>query len=123
LKQSGLSIAPACYGTERSRILKGSKAILNLHQKEPLKVYAPLRFNVAAAFGVPILSEMIDDPYPLVPGESILMADYNDLRSVVRTWLGRHDLPEIGRRAKELLTERFTFRKGVEEAVAKLVSP
>lgn len=112
-------IAPAAWGEKRASILEGSRAILNLHQREPLKINAPLRFAIAAAYGVPIFSETIDDPWPLVPGESMMMAGFPELPSMVPEWLAHPNLFKIGETGMKLLTRDHTFRLGVEDALRR----
>ena len=50
------SVARNCWGNERHKCLKASRIMLNIHQDED-KFIEPLRFVLAAAYGLPIVSE------------------------------------------------------------------
>ncbi len=113
-----LRIAPNSWEPERSRILAGTRAMLNVHQT-PAPIVEPLRFVLAAAFGMPLLSETCADPWPLEPGKEILMADHALLPGMVGSWLDDPSIADIGEALKKKLTEEWTFKDGVMDAVSR----
>lgn len=124
LQQLGLYVtvheAPS-YGAERARALLGSKIMLGIDRVDGIHFSASLRWIVAAAFRLPVLQEEVADPHPLVKGKSILMAPYDDLVEAARNAVDRmsnEDLSRIGNAAYETYCVTWTFRRGVEEALA-----
>jgi hypothetical protein len=87
---------------------------------EGLHFSASLRWIIAAACRLPVLQEELADPYPLAKGKSILMAPYEDLVDTARRLidLGQVDLAAIGEAAYEEYCLKWTFRRGVEEALS-----
>jgi len=63
LTKRGLTQGPNSWGDERHRVLLQSRFLLNVHQ-DGQNTIEPLRFALACAYGIPILSEECDDPYP-----------------------------------------------------------
>jgi len=61
----GLREGHSTWGKDRVSVLSNSKVLVNAHQYD-MPVYAPLRFALAAAYRLPVVSEYIEDPYPLV---------------------------------------------------------
>jgi hypothetical protein len=60
IARRGLTIAPEAYGRlVQDRIVARSRLMLNLHQYEDAPFAAPLRFAVAAAYAIPIISERL----------------------------------------------------------------
>lgn len=113
LKMAGLREGPSGWGAQRHEVLRRSRLVLNL-QQYPDPVTAPLRFAMAAAYHLPIVSETIKDPDPL--GGLVRIASYDDVPRVVAEVLA-----DGGRRDAEALYQRlcvdFTFRTCVEAAL------
>jgi hypothetical protein len=59
----GLTVATNGWGDERHARLMRSRFMLNIHQDE-FPYIEPLRFSLAAAYGLPILSEHCAEIYP-----------------------------------------------------------
>lgn len=114
-----LRIAPNCWGAERHLALKGSRVLLGIHQDDK-PIIEPLRFALAAAYGIPILTETVNDPWPYIEGESILTFPYATAVESVCGFLARssRDLQGIGLAARKLMAEKNTFRSFVEQEVA-----
>lgn len=55
-----------CWPPERDAILQATAFMVNVH-KDDYGMFEPLRFAVAAAYGMPIISEVCDDPFPYEP--------------------------------------------------------
>lgn len=117
-KLKNFKVAPVGWGEEKDRILRKSHAMINIHQT-PVPIGEPLRFALAAGYGLPLFSEICSDPWPLREGREILMAPYEEFPSKIREWFSRNDLASIGEALRYRLTEEWTFRKGVEEAISK----
>lgn len=114
-------VGPAGFGPERERTLRSSRAMLNIHQTEA-PTGEPLRFALAAAHGLPLLSERMGDPWPLQEGEHLLSFPYDRAAESLRVWLrdwAVARLAEIGSNLRTALTRDRTFRGCVEEAVAR----
>jgi hypothetical protein len=114
-----LRIGPNAWGAERSKIVNGSRMMLNIHQTDA-NIGEPLRFAVAAAHGIPLISETLVDPYPLENGKSCLIKRYEELQQTVRESL-HCDMEILGAQLKEVLTVRFPFRdcalKGLQDSL------
>jgi hypothetical protein len=109
--EKAVRIAPNAWGADRDRILRSTKAMLNVHQT-PALIMEPLRVAVAAAYKLPYLSEEMNDPYPLEPGVSCLTAPYEEMGDAVVSWLNE-DLSKIGIELHKRLCIETTFRIGV----------
>lgn len=115
LSQS-LRVAGEAWGEERARILRSSRAILNVHQTDA-QVGEPLRFALAASYSLPLISETIKDPWPLRPGYDFLMYDYGELQRRTNEILRSVDLEMFGRNLYDTLCRKYTFKKCVEDGV------
>lgn len=113
-------IGPNCWGPERSQVLNASRAILNVHQTDAL-IGEPLRFALAAAYGVPLFSEILEDPYPLIADGHVLMADADDLPVAVDEWLQQdfQSLESLGAQLKARLCDEFPFSEQVLNGMSK----
>jgi hypothetical protein len=119
LRARGLVEGPACWGAERDQVLRTSRLLVNAQQYAELAVVAPLRFALAAAHRIPIVTEELHDPYPFV-GDEYLSAPYEGLVDCVVRALDDPHLAAYGARAYQRLCVDWTFRRGVEEAVRQL---
>ena len=115
LTSQGLSCGPNSWENERDNMLRASKILVNVHQ-DSSPVGEPLRFAVCAAYSLPIISETITDPYPLIPNVDIILANYTDL---IRTTILRYntDLTHTASCLHNKLCIEHTFRIGVEEGL------
>lgn len=121
LAEHGIKIAPNAWDPQRAELLTTTRAMLNIHQT-PAPIGEPLRFALAAAYQIPILSEHMQDPYPLKEHAHLLMTPYDKLLDSVRYWLSDADLPTLGEALHHLLCYRFNFRDSVIEGVEKSLS-
>ncbi len=116
----GLSMGPPGFGEERDRVMRQSRVMLNAHQYDgPLLL--PLRFCLAAAYAMPLVSERVGDPYPLVAGVHFEQAPMDGLVEAVYDLAQRRspaERREMGLQLHELLCRDWTFRRGVEEGAA-----
>jgi hypothetical protein len=113
LVAAGLSEGPNAWGDERTEVLRRSRCMLNVQQYD-LPVYAPLRFALAAAFSMALVSETMQDPFPL-DANLVEMVPYNEL---VSTTIRVAENPgDRGARLFQALCVDRTFRSEVEAAL------
>ncbi len=124
LVKQNVSVAPDAYGKHaQDDILPKSKLMLSMHQYDIAKIIAPLRFAVAASYGLPLLSETVTDSYPLIEGQHFVTADYVDLvNKAVKLLKDENALATLANNLKQLLTENFRFDKCVNTAVNNLIN-
>lgn len=120
LKKRGLSIAPAAYGRwSQDEIVARSRLMLNLHQYADAPFVAPLRFAVAAAYAIPLVSERLAIAQP---GPSF-EASLTEIPDNIEALLAYESADELNTRGF-LLHHRFcihtNFRHEVEQAVNRL---
>lgn len=102
LESEGYSLAPAGWGEKRDESLKESRNMLCLHQDD-MPVIEPLRYTIAACYGLPIVAEESRDFYPYFV-------------QVLGKPGGKSKL-DIAKMNYELMTQRLTFRRCVQEAL------
>lgn len=117
LGRRGFSVTPGAWGSERAALLEASTLLLNIDRVDGMHLSAPLRFVLAAAHRLPILTEAAADLDPLVPGESILQAPYEGLVELVAESLPRKDLLAIGNAGYRALCLEHPFRDEVLSAL------
>jgi hypothetical protein len=104
---------------QRDELLHRSRLMVNVHQT-PAAVGEPLRFALAAAYALPLVSETLNDSFPMRPSEHFVMATLDEVPDAVHRTLGRSDRTEIGRRLQQLLCDTLTFERCVKSAVSRL---
>lgn len=88
VKQRGIKLAPnSAWHTERIEQLEQSRVMLHVHQHKQFPCVPAQRFALAAATGLPLVSEECHDPYPFVAGEDFLSASAADLPAMVAQML------------------------------------
>ena len=89
----------------------------HVHQLEGVYTVAAQRFALAAAYGLPLVTETLADP-GIFAGK-VLMTDHQHYPEFVAMWLAGdgNRLRDLGRELHYLLTEQYTFRKCVEAAL------
>lgn len=112
LRKLGLAEGPSSWGRHRDAVLRRSRLMLNL-QQYPDPVNAPIRFAVAAAYHLPIVSESIND-LDLLEG-LVSCAPYEDIPDAVRGALASPDAS--GEKIHDVLCREWTFRRCVEASV------
>lgn len=115
----GCRVAPNTYDSSRATILSNTKFLLNIHQFED-QCSEPLRFALAAAAGIPIISETCHDPYPYeAPG--MVQVSYEEIVWKVRKLLREDYEPhkETGMRQRDRILKDFHFRDNVLKALAE----
>jgi len=110
-----------CWPPKRDRVLKHSKFALNIHQ-DGAPWQEPLRFALFAAYGLPIISETIYNPYPW-GADTMAFHGYDGLATAMKQALSDDYGPwqAMGMRAREMMTAEYEFGKVVREAVDQSV--
>lgn len=121
LRQQGLREAPcAGPGETRDQVLRESRVMLNTHQT-PVEIGEPIRIALTAAYRLPLVSEHLRDPYPLVPGMDYVDATADELPAVVRD-LVRDDYrcAVLGENLYRALCVDRTFQSEVQAAAREV---
>lgn len=120
LQARGVKLTPtSAWGTERDRILNASRVYVHIHQHDDIPAVPGLRLVVAAAYRLPVISEACADTG--VFAGLFPMQHYGTFAEDVRLWItakhGMNALASLGEALHNLLCERVTFRKSVENAL------
>lgn len=117
LVKEGLTIAPSKWNPDRDALLKNTTAFLHVHQWEGIATVAPLRFAIAAAYAMPLISEPVQDR-DLFDGV-VLFCDYDAMPAYAKTLTRRWqaELRERGQALHNLLCVDNSFRSFVEAAL------
>lgn len=106
--------APNRWGEERDKVLAASKYMINIHQ-DTFFYQEPLRFALAAAFKLPLLTE------ELHPGnlsvDHATQASLEDLLEVARIWFD-FTPSNSGEELHEFLCHTHSFYRNVKEGLA-----
>lgn len=78
LRREGVKFASNGWGATRHKALTSSRACLHIHQFDNIPTISPLRWAVAAAYGLPIISETVADRSPLGLGD-FMTSNYANL--------------------------------------------
>lgn len=119
LRAEGLSIAPnsGLSGWARSMVLLQSAAMVHTHQTEQGKGIAPLRWCIAAAHRLPMITEQIPER-GIFTFSYMVQAEYRYLASFAANMLkDRRLLNDYGLALHHLLCRDYTFVKAVESHV------
>ena len=125
LVERGVRVSPpTAWGTERDWLLNDSIAYLHVHQWDNVPTIAPLRMVVAAAYGLPVITETVAD-YGYF-SDCCYGLDYADLAENVEAWTHNIYAPRVeflrslerqGKHLYEKLCRDLTFRKSIEAAL------
>ena len=110
---AGLPIAPNGWGDMRHKSLQNSWSMLNVHQDDD-PLLEPLRFALATAYGLPILSEnFAAEPFPYK--NATLQFPVKDLgAAMMSAFRRRHALAEEGLKNREFVMRYHDFRSCIE---------
>lgn len=104
------------WGIDRTKELLQSKLMLHVHQWEQVKSIAPLRWCIAAAHNLPIITETVEDR-GIFGYTHMMQADYEYIPEFAQQVLkpaNRYQLEDYACALHELLCERWTFRRMIE---------
>lgn len=106
------------WGEERHIALQQSKMLLNVHQDKHVFI-EPLRFALAAAYGLPIITEQITAENTLyVTFELDMLGVNNSLRHYVTLYDSKStDLYMSGMQNRQILTGEYSFRRCIERYI------
>jgi len=108
---------PNAWGPARDHVLRTSRLMVNVHQT-PAPVGEPLRFALAAAYHLPLVSETLADPFPLVESIDFRAVPIGEIPRAVEVLLAHGPaIRETGNLLHERLCMEWTFRRGIEEAI------
>lgn len=117
LRNRGLIEGTNGWGPHRDSVLRASHLMLNVHQ-DIHTIGEPLRFALAAAYSLPVVSESIADAWPLRAGSEYDEVAYD--RLVDRVAEVRHqDISALGQNLYKALCVERTFKSCVEEAIGQ----
>ncbi len=111
VRSLGLIEGPSGWGDERDRVLRQSACMLHVQQSDGA-FYTPLRFALAAAYALPLVTEKLRDPYPL---DFVDAAPYDQLPELVAKVAS--DPADRGGRLFQALCLDRTFRSEVEKSL------
>jgi hypothetical protein len=119
MKSEGLTLAPnsGLWGTVRSTVLLQSEVMLHVHQLEETRGIAPLRWCLAAAHNLPMITESIPDRGIFSPSY-MTQADYPFLAEFTAHMLkDKQMLADYALNLHNLLCVDYTFRRSIESHV------
>lgn len=117
-QDAGLQLAPNAWGELRHANLRQSRCMVHIHQLEDNQTISPLRFALAAAYRLPVISESLANAGIL--NGSVVQSPYHDLPAAIIEWLKPNRSAELQRHADALYTrliEQYSFRTVVEAAL------
>jgi hypothetical protein len=116
-----LVIAPEAFGRHaQDQHVATSRVMVNMLQHATTPVMAPLRAAVAASYNLPLVTEQVVDPWPLVEGRDYLAGALGRLPELAAQVAGDPDLAArlaLGLRSRLLL--EHPFHVGVDRAAAQ----
>lgn len=115
--QYGLKLAPNAWNPERDAMLKSTTAMVHVHQHDKVPTVAPLRFALAAAYKLPLISERVYEPDLFK--DVVLFAEYGSIPDYAAA-LVKHS-PTLLRAWGNALHDRLcvsnSFRSFIEAAL------
>ncbi len=118
LLDEGLRLAPIdnLWGNRRSANLMQSRLMVHVHQNDNTPGIAPLRWCLAAAHKLPLITEIVNDGGIFKPG-TMMQSEYQYMAGFTNAMLKSNLLDEYAITLHELLCNEYTFAKGIESHV------
>lgn len=119
LMDKGLVLAPisGLEGIRRSLTLVQSRAMVHVHQHDNVPGVAPLRWALAAAHGLPMITETVRD-YGIFDYRYMMQSRYDTLADFVKNVVRDEQImQDYGLSLQRLLCEEYSFKKVVEAHV------
>lgn len=112
-----MHIAPNAWSPEREDILSRSRCMVNIHQSDHL-IGEPLRFAVAAANNIPLISETITEAFPMEAGIHYISCGLSEMPQIIRSYCNDRsgELPRYAENLFELLCIKYRFKDNVTKA-------
>jgi hypothetical protein len=114
LKEQGVTLAPNGWDGDRDSVLENSRLMMHVHQRADFPCIAMQRFAIAASARIPLVSETINNPFPLVDGEDVFMVDYGDLSNTIKHYL---ENPPVADGLYQKLCIEYRFDKVVRNVL------
>lgn len=117
LTDNGVTIAPDKWGVERHTALTQSRLMIHIHQHENTPTVSPLRWALAAAYQLPLISENVTDA-GIFGSTDNLHYPYENLASEIIHWRNQSD--DLQRYANNLYTRLcvdYPFKMTIERAL------
>lgn len=111
----------SAWGETRAKVLHSSRCMLYVHQT-PMPIGAPLRFALAAAYKLPLISEEMTNTCPLLGEFDFLTCRYEEMVEKIEVWLTKGWLSELGKNLHQTLCVSFPFRGCVEEGLRRTIA-
>ena len=110
------------WGDARDAVLRSTRVLLNIHQT-PAPIGEPLRFALAAAYHLPLVTETLADGFPLVAGQHYFAAPLGGVPLLLQHVLLTDEPTRaaFGAALYERLCVEHTFRRGVEDGIRSLL--
>lgn len=118
LHDCGLTIAPDGWGELRHANLTQSRCQVHIHQLEGAHAVSPLRFAVAAAYALPVITERLNDAG--IFQRCLIQSTYDGLPECVTEKLRpirRAELLDFGAALHERLCVELTFKRIIEASL------
>lgn len=118
IRDGGITIAPDGWNEQRHHALLHSRVQVHIHQHDNQHVVSPLRFAVAAAYRLPIITERLHSAGAF--DGLVIQSSYDGLPECLNEYLSparRIALHEYGAALHEKLCHELTFQKVVESSV------
>lgn len=115
MRDSGVVIAPNGWGDKRHNILRSSLMMLHIHQSDEYPAIAPLRVSLAAAYGLPFISENGWSIEPL--DNAIMHGAYKMLPTIVQNAKRNGQIFAMGKELHRRLCDQYKFGDVVRGAV------
>lgn len=119
LVEQELNLAPVSglWGWERSATLLQSQCMVHVHQNDNTPGIAPLRWCLAAAHKLPLITETINDR-GMFGYTHMMQADYNHIAAFTAHMLkDKRLLADYALALHDLLCTQYTFKVGVDSHV------
>lgn len=117
LEARQMRVAPNAWGRERELVLQNSRCMVNVHQHDEWPCVPVQRFALAAAAAIPLVSEVIRDPFPYVADEDFLSVPYEDVIGVAASLVKGSNGRGLAARMFDKACNQFRFEKNVLKAL------
>ena len=113
-KDPGITVAPNGWGDVKDASLKTARLMINIHQ-DAMKFIEPLRFALAAAYGLPIITESCLSIYPYDTTRAVIQCERESMLQTIHMVLKNYtELYYAGLVLRDRFTRNVTFRSCLE---------
>lgn len=119
LVASGLTLAPisGVWGNRRSMVLMQSRMMIHVHQNDNMFGVAPLRWCIAAAHKLPLLTETLNDR-GVFRNNTVIHTNLEFIAGMAKRLLANPDVLEsYGEEFFQYLCKEYTFKRSIESHV------